>query len=147
MIKPRIAAKVRAWRRRLTPRHISVSLMLMGAAVLVFSLVFWVAYWFAPSAVPPARQYPVAVVQITPQGFSPQSLSVAPGTKVVWVNTDSRPHLVAADPYPTHAELPALVAPRALGQRETYSFIFTKPRTVHYHDDLNPTLGGVIIVR
>lgn len=88
-----------------------------------------------------------AVVQVTAGGFVPATLLVAPNTEVTWVNEDVKPHLVAADPYPSHSELPALVSPRALGQKETYSFLFAKTNTVHYHDDLNPMLNGVVQVK
>lgn len=92
---------------------------------------------------------PIAVVEITPNGFVPSTLHVSKGTKVIWVNNDNLPHRIAADPYPTHTSLPALFAPQALGNKQTYSFIFTKPKTVNYHDDLNPTAAweGVIIVK
>ena len=92
---------------------------------------------------PPA----IAVVEITPSGFVPSTISVAANSEVVWVNEDVMPHLPAADPYPTHSSLPSLVAPRALGQKETYSFLFTKAATLHYHDDINPTLVGTVVVR
>ena len=89
---------------------------------------------------------PVAVIEITPTGFSPSTIKVNVGTKVVWVNYDQAPHQVAADPYPSHSELPALVAPKALGYKQTYSFIFTKPRTIHFYDELNPTWQGSVEV-
>jgi len=88
----------------------------------------------------------VAVIEITPTGFVPSTLNVQPNTNVVWINEDVNPHLPAADPYPTHASLPSLVAPRALGQKETYTFKVSKPETIHYHDDVNPTLAGTIVV-
>ncbi len=94
-----------------------------------------------------ASSQPVALIQITPTGFVPNTISVVHGTKVIWVNQDVLPHRVAADPYPTHSQLPALYAPKALGQKETYSFTFTKSRTVQYHDDLQPMWQGVIVVK
>jgi len=89
----------------------------------------------------------IAVVDITKSGFVPSTLSISVDTRVIWVNEDVAPHLPAADPYPTHSQLPSLVAPRALGQKETYSFLFTKAGTVQYHDDLNPTLTGTIVIK
>jgi plastocyanin len=89
----------------------------------------------------------MAAIEITPNGFMPATLSISPNTDVVWINEDAAPHLPAADPYPTHRSLPALVAPRALGQKETYSFLFTKSGTVHYHDDIHPTWTGTVVVR
>lgn len=88
----------------------------------------------------------VAVIEITSNGFVPSTLSVHTNTDIVWVNEDVAPHLPAADPYPTHSSLPALVAPRALGQKETYSFHVSHAETINYHDDLNPTLIGSVEV-
>jgi plastocyanin len=87
---------------------------------------------------------PIAVIEISPSGFIPSTLAVNAGTKVVWVNYDQLPHQIAADPYPTHSELPALVAPKALGYKQTYSFIFTKTGTIHFYDELNPTWQGTV---
>jgi plastocyanin len=89
----------------------------------------------------------IAVIEITPTGFLPSTISVSPNTKVVWVNEDVNPHLPAADPYPDHSSLPSLVAPRALGIKETYSFLVTKVGTIQYHDDLKPTLTGTIEIK
>ncbi|HEV2402920.1 MAG TPA: hypothetical protein VGS08_01835 [Candidatus Saccharimonadales bacterium] len=89
----------------------------------------------------------IAVVEVTSSGFLPSTIAVQPNSEVIWVNEDVMPHLPTADPYPTHASLPALLPPRALGQKETYSFLFTKSGTVHYHDDLNPTMTGTVEIR
>lgn len=122
---------------------------LVGLLVLIGLVWLGVAVWHKPPAKPAGSLGPpaTAVVEITPTGFLPQTIAVSPNTEVIWVNEDVMPHLPAADPYPSHSELPNLVAPRALGQQETYSFLFTKKGTVHYHDDLRPTLTGVVEVR
>ncbi len=67
---------------------------------------------------------PTALVTITPDGFVPSTLSVTTGTKVVWLNQDVMPHRIAANPYPTRSDLPELYAPKALGEKQTYSFTF-----------------------
>lgn len=92
---------------------------------------------------PPAT----AVIEITSAGFIPSTLAIHADTKVVWVNEDVMPHLPAAGPYPTRADMPNLVAPRALGDKETYSFLFTKTGTIQYDDNLNPSLTGTIEIR
>lgn len=89
----------------------------------------------------------IAVVEITATGFVPNTLAVNPNTKVIWINEDAMPHLPAAGPYPTRADMPNLIAPRALGQKETYSFLFTKAGTIQYDDNLDPSLSGTIEVR
>lgn len=116
--------------------------------VLVLIDLLWWAPWHhqAPKPQPVARPA-VAVIEITPSGFVPSTLTVNPNTDVVWVNEDVAPHLPAADPYPSHSSLPSLVPSRALGQHESYTYRVTHPETIHYHDDLQPTLIGTVVVR
>jgi plastocyanin len=114
-----------------------VLLVVLGTLMLIRAIA-------PPSHVVPAA--PIAVVEITKTGFIPASLTVKTGTKVVWVNYDQMPHQIAADPYPSHSELSTLFAPKALGYKQTYSYIFTKARTIDYCDQLNPTMQGEIEV-
>src|ERR1019366_2565212 len=105
-------------------------MILLVAFVIVIALgVFLLAHALFPTT-SVVKAAPIAVIEITASGFIPTTLQVNAGTKVVWVNYDQLPHQIAADPYPSHSELPALVAPKALGYKQTYSFIFTKPGTI-----------------
>ena len=127
-------------------------LLAAGGAIIVIGIVWAIVGLVTHTAHPKtasssAKPPTTAVIEITPSGFLPQTIAVNPNTQVVWVNEDVMPHLPAADPYPSHKQLPQLVAPRALGQKETYSFTFTKAGTIHYHDDLEPTVVGVVEVR
>jgi plastocyanin len=90
---------------------------------------------------------PVATVQITGSSFVPETIKVKQGDSVTWVNTDSAPHQVAADPFSTHSKLPSLVTEQSLTQNESFTFTFDKQGTYTYHDPLNPTvLKGTVIV-
>jgi plastocyanin len=42
--------------------------------------------------------------------------------------------------------LPSLVS-NQLGQGAVYRYKFTKAGTYHYHDEVNPTLNGTVIVQ
>jgi|SRR5579872_1896462 len=124
---------------------LGILLMVVAAGILLFSK--------SPSNTPQSPNPTSsnvkhhAVIQITASGFVPSTLKVQSNTEVTWVNEDTAPHLVAADPYPTHSDLPSLVSPKALGNKESYTYLFTKPRTIHYHDDLHPLLSGSIVVK
>ncbi|HSH31203.1 MAG TPA: cupredoxin domain-containing protein [Candidatus Saccharimonadales bacterium] len=85
-------------------------------------------------------------VQITKDGFMPATLRVKPGTKVVWTNQDAAPHRVASSPHPTHTDLKDLDSQKPISSGSTYSFSFDQPGTYRYHDHLNPTVNGVIVV-
>lgn len=88
----------------------------------------------------------VAKVSITDKGFVPATLTIKAGTTVEWVSTDSKTtHVVAANPYPSHSDLPELVSPQ-LGNGATYRFTFKEVGTYKYHDDLKPTTNAVIVV-
>ena len=95
----------------------------------------------------PAAEQPVAYVDITAEGFSPQTLHVEKGTKVVWMNRDAAPHQVASDPYPDRSALPELFSKQPLAAEATYSFTFNKTGTWAYHDYLHPTMTAVIQVK
>jgi plastocyanin len=131
--------------KRITTLPKDLILVAVVAIIVIVLGVFLLAHALFPSTAV-VKAAPIAVIEITSSGFIPSTLQVNAGTKVVWVNYDQSPHQVAADPYPSHSELPALVAPKALGYKQTYSFIFTKVRTIHFYDELNPTWQGTVEV-
>jgi plastocyanin len=49
-----------------------------------------------------------ATITITAAGVSPREVTVAPGSRVSFVNNDSRSHDMASDPHPTHGDCPAI---------------------------------------
>ena len=88
---------------------------------------------------------------ITSAGVSPRELTVAPGTRILFVNSDARRHDMGSDPHPEHTDCPEINAVGVLtpGQsRETANL--NTVRTCGFHDhDLPDTdnLKGRIIVR
>ena len=88
---------------------------------------------------------------ITSAGVNPKELTVAPGTRVLFVNNDNRRHDMGSDPHPDHSDCPEINAVGVLnaGQsRETANL--NAIRTCGFHDhDLpdNAALKGRIIIR
>lgn len=78
--------------------------------------------------------------------FNPETLTVKKGTEVTWVNKDTDPCWVASDPHPIHNGYPGFDAGKGIIQDETYKFTFQKTGTFGYHDHLNITNTGKIIV-
>jgi plastocyanin len=87
----------------------------------------------------------VAEVLIRNFAFEPATLTIPPGTTVIWTNEDSVPHKVASDPHPAHTDLPELVS-ETISQGDSYRFTFTKAGTYGYHCDLHPSMTGTILV-
>jgi plastocyanin len=71
--------------------------------------------------------------------FTPNELTIAPGTTVKWVNRDDIPHLVA--------EKALAFKSQALDTNDSFSFTFTKPGDVEYFCVLHPHMTGKISVK
>ena len=90
---------------------------------------------------------PVSSLVLVQDGkFNPQVLTVKKGTEVTWVNKDTEPCWVASDPHPIHNGYPGFDAGKGMIQDETYKFTFQKTGIFGYHDHLNITNTGKIIV-
>ena len=85
-------------------------------------------------------------IQITSKGFVPASVQINKDTTVIWTNIDSAPHRVAANPYPTHTDLPGLDSKTNIGTNGTYQYKFEASGTFGYHDELHPEHNGTIKV-
>jgi plastocyanin len=89
---------------------------------------------------PPATN---RTITISAAGASPTSLTIAPGTRVVFVNNDTRSHNMTSDPHPEHDQCPEINAVGFLspGQsRETGNL--NTVRTCGFHDHDNPPPAG-----
>lgn len=76
---------------------------------------------------------------ITSTGVNPKAVTVAPGTRVLFVNNDSRPHDMTSDEHPDHRDCPEIndVGLLTTGQsRETTNLNIV--RTCGFHDHNNP---------
>jgi plastocyanin len=90
-------------------------------------------------------------VTITAAGVSPRNITVAVGSRVLFVNNDSRPHEMGSDPHPDHTDCPEIntVGMLAPGQRRETANLVTV-RTCGYHDHLlpnNAALQGTITIQ
>jgi len=73
--------------------------------------------------------------------FKPATVTIAPGTKVTWVNHDDVPHTATSS-----------VKPRAfnsgtLDTDEKFSFTFTSPGTYPYFCAVHPHMTGQVVVK
>lgn len=79
-------------------------------------------------------------VDIRNFGFSPKSLTVPVGTRIVWTNHDEEPHVV------TSAGT-GFVSSKALDTSDSYAVTFSKPGTYAYYCSIHPMMVGTIIVQ
>ena len=92
-----------------------------------------------------------ATITITSSGVSPRSVTVAAGSRVTFVNNDSRVHDMASNPHPAHTDCPAINQAGFLqpGQsRETGNL--NTVRTCGYHDhsrESDTSLQGTIVIQ
>lgn len=143
---PVTAASPRGLRRFLSNKP----LLTLGAVVFVFLLLvvaLAVTSKDKKDQPPQSQPAPSVEIEITKDGFSPATVLIDKGTKVTWINKDSDPHRVAANPHPEHSSLPGLDSKEPIGPNGSYSFAFDKPGTYTYHDHYNPTLNGTIEVK
>ena len=92
-----------------------------------------------------------ATITITASGVSPKEVTVAPGSRVAFVNNDTRPHEMNSNPHPTHGECPAIddVSFIQAGQTKLTGNL-NVARVCGYHDhnqDTNTSLQGTIRIQ
>lgn len=89
----------------------------------------------------PAAWAADAQVTIKDYMFTPMTLTVAAGTKVVWTNTDQTAHTVKS------ADDATPFASGALDPGASYSRVFDKPGTYHILCGLHPYMRETIVVQ
>ena len=93
---------------------------------------------------------------LTASGVSPKDLTVPIGTRVLFVNQDSRAHDMVSDPHPEHTDCTEINTVGVLNNaqsRETLNLVTVKTCGFHDHNNPPPTTQagnqwtGRIIVR
>jgi plastocyanin len=92
-----------------------------------------------------------ATITITAAGANPQRITVSPGTRVTFINNDTRSHEMNSDPHPQHGDCPGIddVGFLLPGQTKLTGNLNTV-RTCGFHDHNLPTvtsLQGQIVVQ
>lgn len=94
----------------------------------------------------PTTQTNDQTITLTSTGFTPTTLTVKTGTKVTWVNKSGSMGDVDSDPHPIHTSYPAMNF-GTFSDGSTVSLVFNTAGTYHYHNHLNPSQTGTIIVQ
>lgn len=88
----------------------------------------------------------VKTVTLTKDGFSPASITIKMGEKVIFKNEGTDQMWVASGPHPTHTNYPEFDEKTAVSKGQSYEFTFTKVGSWKYHNHLNPEERGTVIV-
>jgi plastocyanin len=73
--------------------------------------------------------------------YDPPSLTVAPGTKVTWVNRDDVPHTVTSTAKPKRFDS------GTLDTDQRFSHVFTGPGTYEYFCAVHPKMTASVLVK
>ena len=105
-----------------------------AAAILatVFSLAF-----ATPSLI--AAVAPAQTIEITKFAYSSKEITVAPGTKITWINRDEIPHTVTAKDKSFDS--------KALDTSDKFERTFDKEGDFDYYCSVHPFMTGIVHVR
>ncbi len=81
------------------------------------------------------------IVTIDNFTFAPKELTVAAGTKVVWVNHDDIPHTIVSSGGARLFKSPPL------DTDDKFSITFNQPGTYRYFCSIHPMMTGTIVVK
>jgi plastocyanin len=81
----------------------------------------------------------IVEVKVDNFSFSPQTITVAPGTTVIWTNRDDIPHTVVSDD--------KVFKSKVLDTDEKFSFTFDKAGSFPYFCSVHPKMTGKVIVQ
>ncbi len=87
----------------------------------------------------------IANVNLTSSGFNPKTITVKTGTRVIWINKSGDIATVNSDSHPTH-QLNQLLNLGEFPDGSSVQLVFDKPGSYSYHDHLNPSRTGVVVV-
>jgi hypothetical protein len=125
--------------------------MRRAAALLLLSLAGCGGGSSSPPTTPPPSGNNPFRITITTAGATPKELIVPPGTRVLFVNNDTRRRNMTSDPHPEHDDCPEInsVGFLNVGQsKETGNLNTVRTCGFHDHDDPdNNTVKGRIIIR
>ncbi len=94
-------------------------------------------------ATAPAKE---VTVTVTSSGFDPATVTISTGTKVTWINKSGERANVSSDKHPTHLLYPPLNL-GSFNDGESVSLVFDKVGTFTYHNHLDPSMTGEVVVQ
>ena len=86
-----------------------------------------------------------------PSGVSPRSVTVSAGSRVTFVNNDSRVHDMNSDPHPAHTDCPEINQVGFLSAGQSRRRVTSNPPApaaiTNHNQDTNTSLQGTIVIQ
>ncbi len=104
----------------------------------------------SPTVVQPqvsSHALPPATVRYTNEGFSPTTITISKGGSVQFINESNQQMWVASNPHPSHSAYPAFDQRISVGRGGTYTFTFTEIGKWYFHNHMNSSRTGLVIVK
>lgn len=79
--------------------------------------------------------------------FTPKTINIKVNDWVFFKNKSSVDFWPASNPHPTHTGYSDFDAGKKIAAGATFKFQFTKAGSWGYHDHLNPSIGGTVVVK
>ncbi|MDP9211841.1 MAG: cupredoxin domain-containing protein [bacterium] len=139
----------------MNPRIIAVLLILLATVVGIVLFANQDPDEAAPGATPEPSFAPDTAASTAPQSvtvtlrdgtFTPREVTIEAGQSVVFVNESDAPAVIASDPHPTHTDMAAFES-GTLESGASYLFVFNERGNWGFHDHLNPSHTGTVIVQ
>ncbi len=108
-------------------------------AALTLAAMLLAPAWSARAARPATAAHATVHVSIQGFAFSPHTLTVAPGTTVVWTNKDSAAHTVTSDSN-------AWTDSGSIAQGKSFTLTLTKPGAYPYHCAFHSFMTATLVV-
>lgn len=84
-------------------------------------------------------------IELNEDGFNPAKVTIKVGDKVIWKNNSGGAATVSSDPHPAHTLYPILnLGP--FNDGDTHSVAFDKAGTYTYHNHLDASQKGTVVV-
>lgn len=111
--------------------------------VVVFLLVFSLLAFLSGIAL---AHSDTQIIEMTPEGFSPDPVTIDQNSSVIFVNKDSQPRWPASNVHPTHEIYPEFDSREPIKPGASWVFKPERTGTFKYHDHLLPHKRGTLIV-
>ncbi len=131
---------------RTVPFRSSIFFAVVGFLCVGIGVTALLVLYYVPNLPKDWTGRPEASVTLTAKGFVPSVVYVTEGTKVTFSTMLDKPFWPASNVHPFHSVYPEFDSQSPVPPGSTWSFVFDKNGRWTYHDHVEATMSGVVIV-